>query len=133
MEFKSKIKTVADAFAYTNRDATILLNAFDALPDQDKKFMSHSYMRTVVTEALNQEANRGEKWTPNWSDGKWKYESWVSYKIDKAGVGFVVYVTLCGLTYSVSIVGSRLCFISSDVCNYFNEQFADLLQVTMAE
>lgn len=131
---ESKIKTVADAFAYTNRDITVLLNGFKALPEQDVTYMEESYKRMVVIEALNKEANGGKNWTPDWSNSnEYKYYSWIWLKKNPAGVGFVVAYTGYDYTGTDTDVGSRLCFKSSELVEYFNSQFADLLQSTLVE
>ncbi len=131
---ESQIKTVADAFAYTNRDITVLQN-LQGLPEQDVEYMTASYKRMVVTEALNKEANGGIDWKPDYENGSRKYEPWVWLKNnpDPAGVGFVVHATCYDNTLTYTTCGSRLCFKSEELVEYFNEQFADLLQITMAE
>lgn len=130
---KSKIKTVEDAFAYTGRDMAALM-AFEALPETDRRYQEATYKRMVVIEALNKEANEGKNWSPDWSNGKWdKYYSWAWLKKNPAGVGFVVGVTYCDYARARTGVGSRLCFKSSELVQYFNTQFADLLQIVMAE
>jgi len=37
------------------------------------------------------------------------------------------------MTRSRTLVGSRLCFKSEELVEYFNKQFAYLLQITLAE
>lgn len=144
MEFTSKIKTVADAFAYTNRDITVLQH-LESLPQQDVLYMSSLYQRMVVTEALNKEDNGGVDWTPSYGDSgvEWrpnygkvnrKYESWCWLKKNPnpESVGFMLarmpdYVTMGTDT----ICGARLCFKSKELVLYFNSQFSDLLMDTM--
>jgi hypothetical protein len=129
----SQIKTVEDAFNYTSRDIAVL-ELFKTLPDQDRAYTEACHKRMVVIEALNQEANGGKKWKPDWENGKWdKYYSWARLKRDKAGVGFVVGDAGYVGTHATTTVGSRLCFMNEDLALYFNEQFADLLQITLAE
>lgn len=130
---KSKIKTVEDAFKYTGRELSVL-DAFENLPERDKTYMAASYKRMVVIEALNKEANGGKNWTPDWSNSnEYKYYSWVWLKKNPAGVGFVVVHSHYGYTYTNTTVGSRLCLKSSALVEYLNEQFADLIQITIAE
>ncbi|HUM50461.1 MAG TPA: hypothetical protein PK431_01555 [Chitinophagales bacterium] len=132
MAFKSKIKTVEDAFNYTGKDIAVLA-AFKKLPNDDRDYMVAAYKRSVVTEALNKEANKGKTWKPDWTDGTWKYQSYVWLKKADGGVGFVVAGTHYDDAATGTHCGSRLCFKTSELVDYFNEQFADLLQVTMAE
>lgn len=130
---ESTIKTVEDAFAYTGRELSVL-ESFNGLPEQDKSYMQACYKRAIVTEALNKEANGGKNWTPDWSNSdENKYYPWVCLKKNDAGNGFVVAVTYYGYSYTYAHVGSRLCFLSADLVLYFNSQFPELLQQTIAE
>lgn len=129
----SNIKTVEDAFAYTGRELSVL-ESFNGLPEQDKSYMQASYKRAVVIEALNMEANGGQKWTPDWNNSDQnKYFSWVWLKKNEAGNGFVVRDSFYRYHFTYTYVGSRLCFLSSNLVLYFNSQFPDLLQQTLAE
>lgn len=131
---ESKIKTVADAFAYTGRDITVLLESFKGLPEQDVEYTTESYKRMVVIEALNKEANGGENWKPDWSNSnEHKYFSWVWLKKNKENSGFVVVDTNYNYYCTYTNVGSRLCFLSAELVEYFNAQFPELLQKTLAE
>lgn len=69
----------------------------------------------VIIEALN------EGWTPDWSNSsQYKYTPY--FKHD--GTAFVFCV--CNSWYSVSNVGSRLCFKDAKLCEYCAKQFIDL-------
>lgn len=135
MKFTSEIKTVEDAFKYLGIDTSVLA-AFQSLPEEHRAYMEASYKRLVVIEALNKEANAGAKWIPNWGDhNEYKYCSWVWLKPNPAGGGFVLADTTCDYTATTShsVVGSRLCLKSAAMVHYLNEQFADLIQIVMAE
>lgn len=131
---ESKIKTVADAFAYTNRDIYVLQH-LESLPQQDVLYMSAWYQRMVVTEALNKEANGGVEWQPNYGDDNTKYETWVWLKRNpaRAGAGFVAIDTHYANASTYTTVGSRLCFKSKELVQYFNHQFSDLLKDTIMQ
>lgn len=129
----SNIKTFEDAMAYTGRDLSAI-QAFQALPEQDRVYHEACYKRAVVIEALNKEANGGENWTPNWEDqNEYKYYSWVWLKSKPEGKGFVVDGADFSYSLTGTFVGSRLCLKSSELVYYFNDQFKDLLQVVMVE
>lgn len=124
---KSEIKTVADAFNYTGRDLNDITK-FDFLPESDRAAVAAFYQLSVVREALNKEANKGENWYPDWNNyNQYKYYPWFdleTYGDAPASSGFAfddyVYV------YSGSGVGSRLCYISEEVAEYAGTQFIDL-------
>lgn len=129
----STIKTVEDAFNYTGRDIAVL-DVFKHLPEQDSAYAEACYKRAVVIEALNKEANGGENWTPDWNNtAQRKYFSWVWFKKNEAGNGFVVRGTDYHYDYTTTYVGSRLCFLNADLVLYFNSQFPELLQLTLVE
>lgn len=133
MKFNSKIKSVESAFSATGRDIA-LLEVFNSLPEEDRAYMSAVYKRMVVTEAKNTEANNGEKWTPDYSNGKWdKYYPYVWAKKNPKGLGFVVGGAGYDSTVTYSDVGSRLCFKSSELVQEFNADFPELLQQTLLD
>lgn len=130
---ESKIKTIESAFTATKRNIETL-KAFDALPEEDRAYMTAVYKRLVVTDAKNREVNNGERWMPDYSNGKWdKYYPYVYAKKNPAGVGFVVGDTLCGNTRTITYCGSRLCFKEKNSVIEFNNDFPELLQQTLLD
>ncbi len=125
---ESKIKTVADAFAYTNRDIYVLQH-LESLPQQDVLYMSAWYQRMVVTEALNKEANGGVEWNPKWGSNDFKYEPAIWLKKEPTQESNTIsYYTI---TNASTGCGERHCFKSKELVLYFNSQFSDLLMDTM--
>ncbi|MBY0485664.1 MAG: hypothetical protein K2P85_00500 [Flavobacteriaceae bacterium] len=70
-----------------------------------------------------------EGWTPDWTNGKW--DKYVAYFTMGGSSGVDFSYCACADWYSVSFVGSRLVFKSSDlakhVANLFIEDFRDFL------
>lgn len=129
MDYKSEIKTVADAFRYLNIPDT--LPDVSALPDAGlAKYLIAEYKTAIVVKALNQEANNGKPWEPDWNNtSQYKYYPfyWVDASVEKpAGFGFSH--AHCDDTDSDTTVGSRLCYVSRHVALYAAEQFKELYQ-----
>jgi len=78
---------------------------------------------TIIARALN------GGWVPNWSDGNWKYYPWFRFNDPSAVGGFSYYDY--GVDYSISAVGSRLCYKSSEIAEYAGQQFTDLYREYM--
>lgn len=130
---KTKIKTVENAFTATGRDIA-LLEVFKSLPEEDCAYMAAMYKRLVVTDAKNREVNNGERWMPDYSNGKWdKHYPLVYAKKNPAGVGFVVDDSFYGRTGTYAHCGSRLCFKEADSVIEFNNDFPELLQQTLLD
>lgn len=103
-----KIKSFEDACIALNKQPESLLPA--GLQPCDIAFIK----LRIIAEALN------EGWQPNWSDfNERKYYPWFDMEN-----GFSFYV--CVYNYTVSSVGSRLCFKSSELAEYAGQQFTDL-------
>jgi hypothetical protein len=70
----------------------------------------------VIVRALN------EGWKPDWTnDDEYKYYPWFNLS-SGSGLSYGDYVD----RYSISSVGSRLCFKSSELAEYAGKQFIDL-------
>lgn len=113
-----KVKTFEDACQIVGVDPKKLPDV-SMLPKKDQKSMVAYYMLIIIARALN------EGWEPDWSDqSQWKYWAWFEIKATKAkpaGVGF----SFSGydLWRSRTVVGSRLCFKSSELALYAGKQF----------
>ena len=72
----------------------------------------------IIVRAANRLANNGKEWKPNFSDtNQRKYEAW--FVRGSSGFRFFGYAYWNAL----SLVGSRLCFISSEVAEYVATTF----------
>ncbi len=88
------------------------------LPEKHQKAIIAFYKLTVIIEALN------EGWVPNWNDNsEWKYYNyfWVdASKETPSGFGFSDSSTYYAST--LTGVGARLCFKSSELAEYARKQ-----------
>lgn len=76
-------------------------------------------MLKIIARALN------EGWTPDWSNSsEYKYYPW--FKMSSPGSGFSYLV--CDGDYSISFVGSRLCFKSRELAIYAGKQFTAIYE-----
>ncbi len=116
------IKTFEDACKALGISATV--PTFDEAPEAHRKALIAHYKLIIIVQAVN------EGWQPNWSDNnERKYELWpdvVSDKSKPSGFGLSCYVYVYWRT--TTLVGSRLCFKSSDVAKYTFEQFKYLYE-----
>jgi hypothetical protein len=94
------------------------------LPAKHQKSIVAYFKLVIIAQALN------EGWEPNWSNSdEYKYQPYFWVKADAkhpAGVGFSI--TGYGVWGSITGVGSRLCFKSSELAMYAGKQFAKLYQ-----
>ena len=77
-----------------------------------------AYMKLIViARALN------EGWKPNWANSnEYKYVPW--FKENGFGLSFVY----CAYWFSITFVGSRLCFKSRELAEYAGKQFESIYQ-----
>lgn len=74
----------------------------------------------IVAQALN------EGWQPDWSNyNEYKYYPWFNMDDDN-GSGLYLSFHGCGFVRSLSLVGSRLVFRSSELATYAGKQFIEL-------
>ena len=123
MKNYTDVKTFEDACKVERLDPKKVIPDFKAYPAKDKKAMIAHAKLVIIASALNKLANNGKKWKPNWDNGQWdKYYPWFYMDGGYSGFRFDDFVRWL----SGSIVGSRLCFISSDVARYAGNQFLKL-------
>lgn len=118
---KSKIKTFEDACKHLGLDPAALPDV-SKLPVKHQKAITANYKLTIIAEALN------DGWQPNWNDwNEYKYYAWFEVEASEeqpAGSGFSH--SYCVRSASVTGVGSRLCYKSSELARYAASQFEDL-------
>lgn len=111
-----RVKTFEDACEVVapSEDLKAMLNYTGTDPDM---ISAQAYAKLIIIiRTLN------EGWVPDWSDDDQpKYMPWFKHQ---SGFG-LVYVDY-GSWYTHSIVGSRLCFRSSQLAEYAGKQFADI-------
>lgn len=117
-----QLKTFEDACKVENLDPTTVIPDFSCYPEKDRKSMIAHAKLVIIVRAANRLANEGNEWIPDFNnEDQWKYEAWFERR-GSSGFRFGV----CVGWYSCSLVGSRLCFISREVCEYVATQFIDL-------
>jgi len=129
MEFKTE--TIDLAYEATRR-SQFTLSAIPGLREGDTDHMKNAFDLEVVIEAINQEANGGKKWVPDFTDSSMKYENlYYIRKDDEDPTGFVLSHTLTFYAYTRTYVGSRLCFFNRAAALFFFEQFKELIKKTL--
>jgi hypothetical protein len=105
-----KVKSFEDACKVLGLDPENL-PIVENLPEKDRRSIIAYYKLIVISRALN------EGWEPDFSDCKQrKYWNW--YYIENGA--------LAGFTYTDTVIGSRLCFKTSECATYASENFRDL-------
>jgi hypothetical protein len=123
MKEYTEVKTFEDACKVEKLDPKKVLPDFKAYPVKDRKAMIAHAKLVIIAKALNKLANKGKAWKPDWNNKVWdKYYPW--FWMDGGSSGFRC--DDCDHWLSASSVGSRLCFISSDVAQYAGTQFLKL-------
>ena len=108
------IKTFEDACAKLQLNPETVLPDLIGYPAQHQKAMLAHAKLVIIAEALN------NGWKPDWNDfNESKYYPWFDME---NGFAFAA----CDYCSHLSLVGSRLCFVSADVATYAGEQFVDL-------
>lgn len=118
MDKLQQLKTFADACKVEGLDAKKVLPDFSGFPAKDRKAMIAHAKLVIIVRAANRLANGGKVWKPDFDNhAEWKYENWFIKDKGSAGFRFDDY------DYWLSRVGSRLCFISSEVAEYVGKTF----------
>lgn len=116
---KSKIKTFEGACKFLKLDPAKCLPKVTSVPKQHQDAITAHAKIVIITQALNQEANGGKPWKPDWKDdNKRKYYPWFDLS---SGSGLSCFD--CVGQLSASTVGSRLCFKSRELAEYAGKKF----------
>lgn len=115
-----EIKSFEDACIKLKREP--LLPEVSMLPEGNQKAVIANYKLDVIQEAIN------EDWKADWNNwNQYKYYPW--FKLSSSGSGFSYSGYDCD--YSISPVGSRRVFPSSEIARYVGNQFIDLYNDAM--
>jgi hypothetical protein len=126
MEFKTA--SIEAAFTATGRDPKALPIVSHLLPlDQEQTVAK--YQLQVVVEAVNQEANGGKRWVPNFNNRtEPKYELWLEVVADEEHPGGVSFSRAAAFyDYSGACAGARL-FKTIEAARYTFKQFKELFE-----
>ena len=117
MDIKDKVKSFEDACKVL--DITPSVPVVTGIPEKYQKPLIANYQLMVIAEALN------EGWTPDWSNGEWdKWYPWFNMDNSSSAGRFSFGDSVN--QYSISTVGSRLCFKSEELADYAGTQFLEL-------
>jgi hypothetical protein len=107
-----RIKSFEDACDEAGLDPGDLFTASDT-PDE----IAYKKLK-LIAQVLR------EGWEPNWNDSKeYKWFPWFKWS---SGSGFAFSGSLCSCANTLTGVGSRLCFPSEELANYFGKQFIEI-------
>jgi|GEM_PF-751113 len=120
------LKTFEQACELLNIDSKIVLPDFSNYPEQDKLAMIAHAKLPIIVRAANKLANDGEEVVFDFNDSSQrKYEPWFDMENYSDGSGGFRYDG-CDDWDTDSDVGSRLCYISREVCEYTANQFIEV-------
>jgi len=126
MKNYNEIKTFEDACKIQGIDPKKVLPDFSNYPEGDREALLAHAKLVIIVRASNKLANEGKEWTPDWNNwDERKYEPW--FALDEKGSSAFRFHDYDRWN-SNSDVGSRLCFISNEVCEYVANQFIDLYE-----
>lgn len=117
------LKTFEDACKVEKLDPKTVIPDFSCYPEEDRKSMEAHAKLVIIVRAANRLANSGKQWIPDFTNfDERKYEAWFDLEENgSSGFRFDGY----GYWVTGSVVGSRLCFISKEVCEYVGKQFLE--------
>lgn len=123
---KNQIKTFEEACKALELDPEKVIPTFEFYPEQDRKAMISHAKLVIIARAANKIENDGKEWIADYNDSSQiKYEPWfITTKNEDGSSGFRYHG--CGIWCTGTGVGSRLCFISGELCKYIATTFIDL-------
>lgn len=107
-----RIKTFEDACNHAGIDRAMVFNATDT-PD----VVAYKKIKVIVS-VLN------EGWKPNWKD--YRQDKWFIYAYYGAYAGLWYAYAISTPAIASTSLGSRVCFHSEELADYFGRQFFDL-------
>ncbi|XKX06290.1 hypothetical protein R8G61_02930 [Tenacibaculum maritimum] len=124
MKKYTDLKTFEDACKVLGLDSNKVIPDFSCYPEKDRVSMIAHVKLVIIVRAANQLANDGKEWIPDFTNfDERKYEAWFDLE-DNGSSGFRYNAYGIWITYSG--VGSRLCFISREVCEFVANQFIEI-------
>ncbi|MFA6260376.1 MAG: hypothetical protein WC760_02840 [Bacteroidia bacterium] len=124
----SNIKTFEDACVFMGTTPEAVLPAL-VIPHLSSDEIAYRKLKVIVA-AINKEENGGVEWTPDWNNTngtQWKHYPWMEIAASpEQPSGSGVSYFDCDRVISTSAVGSRLCYLSEEGCQYGATQFEDV-------
>jgi hypothetical protein len=121
MKSLEKLKTFEGACKIEGLDPKKVIPTFSKYPAKDRKAMIAHAKLVIIVKAANRLANEGKVWVVDFDNGNQvKYYPW--WTGGSSGFRFGGY----GYWGTDAYVGSRLCFISSEACEYVAKKFIAL-------
>lgn len=117
------LKTFKDACQVLGLDPKKVIPDFSCYPEKDRVSMIAHAKLVIIIRAANKLANKNKIWIPDFTDyNQDKYEPWFDLSKGSSGFRYGAY----DYWRTISGVGSRLCFISSEVCEHIAKQFIEI-------
>ena len=121
------VKTFEDACKVEKLDAKKVIPDFKNYPVGYRKAMIAHAKLIIIAHALNRLGNNGRQWKPDWNNyDQYKYYPWFEMG-GSSGFRYLVYDGW----FSLSLVGSRLCFKSRELAEYAGNQFTEIYKQFM--
>ncbi|WP_438423094.1 hypothetical protein [Aquimarina macrocephali] len=122
MKNYQNLKTFEEACKVEGLDPEKVIPDFSCYPEKDRASMIAHSKLVIIVRAANRLANDGKEWIPDFTNSdEWKYEPWFDLEEGSSGFRCDGYADWA----AGSDVGSRLCFISREVCKYIANQFIE--------
>lgn len=116
-----KVKTFEAACKIEGLDPKIVIPDFSNFPEKDKVAMVSHAKLIIIAKAINRVNNDDKEWIPDWNNwDEYKYYPW--FEMGSPGFRSVDY----GVWITYSALGSRLCFLSSEISDFMGDQFLQL-------
>lgn len=119
-----------DACKVEGLNSETVIPDFSCYPEKARRSMIATAKLVIVVQAANRLANDGKEWVPDWDNtSQPKYFPW--FDMGGGSAGFRFYVFGHVFWFSLSSVGSRLCFVTSEACTHVATTFIDLYNESM--
>lgn len=125
LEMMLPLQSFENACEIENLDASKVIPEFEFFPERDRNAMKAISRLVIITKAANRLANGGEEWIPDYNNrDEWKYENWFVMNDNEDGSSGFRSADYAAW-FTLSTVGSRLCFISVKVGKFIAKMFLE--------
>ncbi len=109
-----RVKTYEDAYLEADEETRMDCETF---PTDTEDVIAYKKLKLIAN------VLRGD-WVPDWNNSG--QNKWFPYLRYSSGSGFVFSYSACNCACANSLVGSRLCFPTEELSDYFGKQFIDI-------